>query len=51
MYLQETIPVLVEHPDGRWNIEGWERGEHWVNASFDNEAEACEYLYTWFVRS
>ncbi|MFJ9950020.1 hypothetical protein [Kitasatospora sp. NPDC091207] len=48
-YIQESIPVLVEHVDGRWAIEAWERGRHWTVASFDTEAEACAYLYTYLV--
>ncbi|MFE2728402.1 hypothetical protein [Kitasatospora sp. NPDC059327] len=48
-YVQESIPVLVEHTDGRWAVEGWERGAHWTVASFDTEAEACAYLYAYLV--
>ncbi|PJN22059.1 hypothetical protein CG736_30040 [Kitasatospora sp. CB02891] len=49
-YIQESIPVLVDHRDGRWTIDVWERGEHWVEASFDSEEEACDHLYAKFVR-
>ncbi|MFJ9523678.1 hypothetical protein ACIRPK_36320 [Kitasatospora sp. NPDC101801] len=49
-YLQETVPVLVEQADGRWTIEAWERGAHWVEASFDTEEEACAYLYADLVK-
>ncbi|MFJ4188269.1 hypothetical protein [Kitasatospora sp. NPDC089509] len=48
-YLQETVPVLVENADGRWTIDAWERGKHWIIASFDNEPEACAYLYAYLV--
>ncbi|TYC66251.1 hypothetical protein EH183_43450 [Streptomyces sp. CB01881] len=48
-YIQETIPVLVEKADGRWTIEAWERGQHWTEASFDTETDACAYLYAYLV--
>ncbi|MFJ8444446.1 hypothetical protein [Kitasatospora griseola] len=48
-YIQESVPVLVDKRDGRWMIEVWERGEHWVEATFDSEAEACDSLYARLV--
>jgi hypothetical protein len=49
-YIQEAIPILVERADGRWTIEAWERGAHWIMASFETEAEACTYLFTYLVK-
>ncbi|PYC77007.1 hypothetical protein C7C46_20475 [Streptomyces tateyamensis] len=49
-HIQESVPVLVGAPDQSWAIEAWERGDHWVEASFDSEEAACAYLYDRLVK-
>ncbi|GAA1184455.1 hypothetical protein F4556_000785 [Kitasatospora gansuensis] len=50
VYVPEAAPVLAEGLDGRWYISVYERGEQWIEASFDTEAEACAYLYETVTR-
>jgi hypothetical protein len=49
-HMLEAVPILVQGGDGQWSIDSWERGEHWVEARFDSEDEACAYLYGLLVR-
>lgn len=50
VYIPESVPVLGEGLDGRWYVAVYERGEQWVEASFDTEAEGCAYLYDTVTR-
>ncbi|MFE4360041.1 hypothetical protein [Kitasatospora sp. NPDC056800] len=49
-HLHEAAPILTEGRDGRWTIDVYERGEHWEEASFESEEEACSYLYAEVMR-
>lgn len=48
--LLEAVPILVESADGHWSVDAWERGEHWVEASFDSEEDACAYIHQKVMR-
>lgn len=44
-YPRETVLVLADGPGSRWSITVKERGEQWIEATFDSEEEACAYMY------